>query len=80
MAPGEPSEPAVLPPAALAVVHPAVFPPLPRPRPAELVSHKAAIDAAPAPATTPAAKSDPKPDAAAPVAPNKPAAPAPLND
>lgn len=81
MAPGEPSEPPVLPPAALAVVHPAAFPPLPRPRPVELVSHKAAIDAAPAPATTPAAKSDPKPDAAAaPVAPSKPAAPAPLND
>jgi hypothetical protein len=78
MAPDEPSEPAVLPPAALAVVHPAVFPPLPRPRPAELVAHKAAIDAAPA--TTSAVKSDPKPDIA-PVAPNKPAAPsAPLND
>jgi len=66
MAPDEPSEPAVLPPAALAVVHPAVFPPLPRPRPAELVSHKAAIDAVPA--TTSAVKSDPKPDIA-PVAP-----------
>ena len=83
MALGEPSAaPPGLPPAALAVVHPAgaAFPPLPRARPAELVSRKAAIDAAPA--ATPAGKTDSKPDVstAAPVAPNKPPAPAPLND
>jgi hypothetical protein len=82
MMPGEPGAAAPgLPPAALAVVHPAagpIFPPLPRPRPAELAAHK--LDAAPSAAAP--AKNDVKPDAgaAAPAAPTKPAAPAPLND
>jgi len=83
MMPGEPGIAPGLPPAALAVVHPAgpIFPPLPRPRPAELAAHK--LDAAPG-ASAPG-KSDVRPDAgvaapAAPAAPVKPAPPPPLND
>jgi hypothetical protein len=82
MMPGEPGIAPGLPPAALAVVHPAgpIFPPLPRPRPAELAAHK--LD--PAPGASVPGKSDVKPDAgvaapAAPVPPVKPAPP-PLND
>ena len=84
MAPGEPKARSPgPPPAALAVVHPAVsvFPPLPRARPAELASRKAAVDAAPAPAAAPPVKPDVKSDApAAAPAPGKAPQPAPLND
>ena len=83
MMPGEPGvAPPGLAPAALAVVHPPgpIFPPLPRPRPAELAAHK--VDAAPA---TTAPIKDVKPDAsaaapAAPAVPSKPPPPEPLND
>jgi hypothetical protein len=80
MMPGEPGVVAPgLPPAALAVVHPAgpMSPPLPRPRPAELAAHK--LDAAPG---APAPVKDVKPDAGAvaPASPAKPPPPEPLND
>jgi hypothetical protein len=64
-------------------VHPAVsvFPPLPRARPAELASRKAAVDAASAPVAAPPVKPDVKSDApAAAPAPGKAPPSAPLND
>ena len=79
MMPREPSTaPPGLPPAALAVVHPA-SPPLPRPRPAELVAGKTG-DAAPGATTSGRPEVKPDAAAAAPVAPNKPAPPPPIND
>jgi hypothetical protein len=66
-----------------AAFHPAVsvFPPLPRARPAELASRKAAVDAASPPAAAPDVKPDVKSDApAAAPAPGKALQPAPLND
>jgi hypothetical protein len=78
MMPGEPGVAAPgLPPAALAVVHPAgpISPPLPRPRPAELAAHK--LDAAPG-AVAPVKDVKPDASAAAPAAPAAPAKPPPL--
>jgi hypothetical protein len=97
MAPGEESATPPMPPpaartAALPLVSAPPLPPLPRPRPAELASRKAADDAKSAAASAaksdaPAVKSDVKSStaisgpSAAPVAPNKaPPAPVPLND
>jgi hypothetical protein len=56
-------------PPAFATVHETVFPPLPRPRPAELAARRAGEEAAPA--VRPALTSDAKPPAAA-TAPRKP--------
>jgi len=77
-----PSEEGAFPPPPPAF-HPAVsvFPPLPRARPAELASRKAAVDAAPASAAAPAVKPDIKSDAPAGApAPGKAPQSAPLND